>query len=319
DANVGGIYGAEVAFDVKLKLFRALSALQPLEPLNPAEQSWYNTLALSPTGAFISFETSLKNAGALTDNEAEQAEQLNQQIKGLRDELEEITWYNLDGEMGEVITDPAQKALYDNKLAQLKTSTASLANLLQGQHQNLLNEWNSLNALNEGIGTLETVSAQNLKSANRLLMRRMSSNFSGYSAAEIQTLQDIAAQCAGTGGEAVFTARALLAETTLSLAEYNDECISNPGQQREAPKNIPSVAVSISPNPVDQLAIVSLPKSHKYTLLRVFDVFGQEIQRINISEGQLQANISTIEMPPGVYFLAPEPWIGEAIKFVVGR
>ncbi|MFN0215704.1 MAG: hypothetical protein ACKVT2_15710, partial [Saprospiraceae bacterium] len=42
DANVGGIYGAEVAFDVKLKLFRALSALQPLEPLNPAEQSWYN-------------------------------------------------------------------------------------------------------------------------------------------------------------------------------------------------------------------------------------------------------------------------------------
>jgi len=319
DANVEGIYGAEVAFDVKLKLFRALSALQALEPLDLSEQSWYNNLASTPIGTFISFETNLKNAGTLTDIEAGQADQLNQQIKELREELQGITWYTLNGAMGAVITDAAQKSLYESKLAQLKTATASLANLLQGRHQNLLNQWNSLDALNEGIGSLHTVSAQNLKTANRLLLRRLTSPFSGFTANEIQTLQNIATQCSGTGGEGVFTARALLAEKTRSLGEYNDECISNPRIEREDLKSKSAAVLSIAPNPVDQLATVSLPASRDYTVLVVFDVYGREYQRIDLAEGQTVANFATAGMSPGVYFLAAAPRMDQVLKFVVSR
>jgi len=319
DANLEGIYGAEVAFDVKLKLFRALSALKALEPLGLSEQSWYNTLAVTPIGTFIAFETNLKNSGTLTDFEAGQADQLNQQIKALREELQGISWYTLDGYMGAVITNAAQKSLYESKLAQLKTSTASLANLLQGRHQNLLNQWNNLDGLNEGIGSLQTVSAQNLKTANRLLLRRLSVPFSGFTASEIQTLQNIAAQCSGTGGEGVFTARALLAEKTRSIGEYNDECISNPKIEREDLKSKPAVVLSIAPNPVDQLATVSLPTLRDYTVLVVFDVYGREIQRIELAEGQTEARINTAGMSPGVYFLAAAPRMDQVLKFVVSR
>lgn len=84
-------------------------------------------------------------------------------------------------------------------------------------------------------------------------------------------------------------------------------------------KNKPAAALSISPNPADQLATVSLPALRDYTVLLVFDVFGRELQRLELAEGQTEASITTAGLSPGVYFLAAAPRMEQVFKFVVNR
>lgn len=317
DAGVEGLYGAEVAFDVQLKLFRALSELQKIEPLSAKAQNWYTRLATSPVASFIAFEQALQNASTLSASEASQTAQLNQEIRAIKADFSTVSWQNFD-KMKEVVTiNPVQKALYDNKVNALKAKSAALESILGARRQNLLSQLNRLDALNAGISGLQTTSSKNLKTVNTLLLRRMSAQFEGYTAQELQTLSSIANQCASIGGEGVFSARALLTETNMTVSTYHDDCLSGI-VRREAPV-MASGALSIAPNPVADLATILLPEGRNYSMLVVFDLAGRQVQQINLTEGQMTAGISTAALSPGLYFLAPQGRLAEATKFVVSR
>lgn len=314
DAGVAADYGAEVAFDVKLKLFRALTELQGLSVLSAREQSWYNNLSASDVAPFIEFENAYKSAITLTDMEENQAEQLNEDITTLQNDLKNISWYTLEADA--VAVDPVNKALYEAKKAEIQTKTNDLNSLLKGRYQKLHDDWEDLNDSNEETGEQATNSGQNLQSANRLLLRRVSPNFTGYTDNELQTLKLLAQECAGTGGEGVYIARALLAEATLSLDTYNDDCISNPDRDRTAAATLSSDLL-VSPNPANEAAWVRVPATRNYQTLVVFDLMGHEIMRIELAEGQQELRLATGSMAPGVYFLAPLGQKTEAQKLVV--
>ncbi|MCF8248228.1 MAG: hypothetical protein K9J37_20215 [Saprospiraceae bacterium] len=73
EAGVGSIYGGELAFDAELKLYRHLSRLQELEPLNEAElAAWYNGFNGSNVQKFVQFETAYRNALAPSASEQQQ-------------------------------------------------------------------------------------------------------------------------------------------------------------------------------------------------------------------------------------------------------
>ncbi|MBL7825036.1 MAG: hypothetical protein JNJ57_00280, partial [Saprospiraceae bacterium] len=287
-AGAAASYGAEVGFDIKLKLYRALHELQQIEPLSATNQGWYNTLSGGNFASFVQFEHLFKNAGMLTDAETAVAAQLGQDIRNLKAELKNITWYTLSTELGaDPIIIEQRKVLYDSKIAAIKSKSAALSSLLDSHRQNFLNQWNSLNALNNSINTTGTVSAQNLKTANQLLLRRLSANFSGFTETEQQTLNNIANQCFSIGGEGVLTARALLAEITMTLTNYNDECLGG-GENRDQAQNSPGLmGLSISPNPVTDVAKIQLPERRNYQSLLIFDLLGRKVQRIELAEGQL--------------------------------
>ena len=311
-------YGAEVGFDIKLKLFRSLYELQQLEPLSPTNQGWYNTLSAGNFASFIGFEQMFKTAGLLNATEADQASQLGQDIQNLKAELRSINWYSLPSTMDAApIVNAQQKALYDSKIAELKNKTATLESLLGGHRQSFLNQWGNMNTLNNGINTFGTVSAQNLKSVNQLLLRRLSGNFSGYTELELQTLNGIANQCYGIGGEGVLTARALLAETTMSPSAYNDECIGGGEERGQKPSDLSRL--NISPNPVSDIATITLPTFREYHSLLVYDLLGREIRRIELADEQTEVSLVTTSFAPGVYFLAADGNAGATLKFVVSR
>jgi hypothetical protein len=316
DAGVEADYGADIAFDVKLKLFRTLTELQGLSVLTAREQSWYNNLSASDVAPFVDFENDYKTAISFNDLEENRAKQLNDDLLSLRATLNAISWYTLEAD--KVSIDQGKKAQYDGVLSDIQTKTTQLNDLLKSRYQQLHDAWEDLDNMNEEIGEQATKPGQNLQSANRLLLRRVSPNFSGYSENELQTLKLLARECATTGGEGVYIARALLAETTLSLETYNDDCIGNPDRDRSTTEASVS-GLQIAPNPANEAAWVRLPENNTYKALLVFDLLGHEIMRVELAQGQREVRIATSRLAPGVYFLAAEGQKETAQKLVVKR
>jgi len=313
-ANVAQFYGDEVAFDARLKLFRALEMLNQIQTLDTMQQAWYNSLENSSVAPFIAFEQLYQTAGTLSPSAAAAVEVLVQEIKELKEFLPTIVWYTLGDT---VAINTAKKAIYDSKIAEIKTKTAILSDSLQSRHQLLLDQWSTLNALNEGISTTSMVPAQNLKAVNRLLLHRLSPSFEGYTETQLDTLQSIAEQCFGTGGEAVFKARALLAETTWSFEAYDDECIENPTEELTSTASSRIARWNAFPNPAKDLVTVTLPENHGWQALTVHDMLGREVARIQLTEGQASTSIQTVGLSSGFYFIAPLGKKEQTLKLVV--
>ncbi len=121
NAGLESIYGGEVAFDAKLKLFRHLSRLQQASTLNTEMQTWYNNLSTTDIAKFIQFEQAYQNAIAFSELEASQADQLYSDIKTLSGEINNIVWYSVTGGLNSTVTvNETQKALRDSKLSELE-------------------------------------------------------------------------------------------------------------------------------------------------------------------------------------------------------
>ncbi len=74
---------------------------------------------------------------------------------------------------------------------------------------------------------------------------------------------------------------------------------------------------SIQPNPVHDFAAISVPEGYQGSALKVFDVLGRELQRIQLPEGQKEITFVARGLSPGLYFLALEGGGAEPLRFVV--
>ncbi|MEL6863904.1 MAG: hypothetical protein AAFP19_05770, partial [Bacteroidota bacterium] len=272
-------YGAELEFDIELKLYRDLSELQTYQTLDRVQQEWYVRLSTTVIGDFVAFEETYRTLTEYTETEQRQAEGLSARINELRKGLNSIVWYSFDKDKDTYVIDENQKVAYDAALAQLNTTIDDLATLNASKSDALIAAIPQLSAINSRITTTRTGSALNLKTANELLLRRIDPNFSNFTDVEIATLKSIAGQCAGIGGEGVYIARGLVAEATLTYQEYNDECLVEKAPGRDAAYSalLQLEGFALSPNPADKSLWVSLPEEHDVRQLEVRDLLGKTL------------------------------------------
>ena len=107
----------------------------------------------------------------------------------------------------------------------------------------------------------------------------------------------------------------------IPMYRFDGQCDSNiqwgitatndPGQRERG--------LIVFPNPVSDIATITLPSFREYHSLLVYDLLGREIRRIELADGQTEASLVTTSFTPGVYFLAAEWNVGATLKFVVSR
>jgi len=325
NAEIGNIYGDAVAFDAQLKLLRHLEELASTASLTDEQQEWRGYLSETAAGGFVAFEQAFASAVAVPESETEAAAEIAAGIRAGLAEIRDIEWFKVSETRDEITFQEEGLALRNSKTAELKTQISQLAELRKTATQNLQNALPELEALNNSIGGLYTIPAQNLKTINALLLKQFAADFAGYSESEAQTLSEIAAQCAGEGGEAVYTARSLWAMHTkdLSPQDYNDECIPATEAFLSRPTTPAALTsgdvLSLYPNPASGMTLATLPEDHGYLTLRISDLTGSIVRTYAVEEGQRQLHLDLTGLLPGLYFVSPEGKAGKAVKLIITR
>jgi hypothetical protein len=308
-----------VAFDTELKMFRLLHELQGLTTLPLDLQTVYNSYSGSDIEKCVQFEAIYQNAVTMTDTEASQHLSLINNIETLYQTAKAIRWYTVDS-LGNLTINTLEKANFEATLAQLEQKKADLAAFLAVRRQAVDNELTNMSTVNNSIGTQATVSGQNLKTINGLLIQRLDSSFSGFLAADSLTISGIAMQCVGQGGEAVYTARSLLAEATKGEEPaYSDECIQPLGSPAPPAFFKPTGTAGLSPNPASGKMQLTLPTDHEVGQVIISDSFGRSLKVIELEKGQIQMDIDVSKMPAGIYFLTDIEGAFAPVRFVVSK
>lgn len=319
EGGLDSIYGAEVSFDAELKLFRHLSKFQQVGTFDTGMQNWYNSLAATDLYKFIQFEQLYQNAITYDDIETGQADQLSNDIKTLVGDINAIVWYAISEELTPVITiDEAQKAIREAKLSELEQKKSALSALMDTKQQQLANVLPNMTSINNSIGLQATISGNSLKTINGYLLQRYDNTFAGFNTADLQAISSIANQCVGSGGEAVYTARALLAEAGQDSDNYNDECIGGTQALVAPPENNTiQTAISLSPNPASQTATIKWPNDIEIEQMTVFDIYGRTIVHNDLEEGQTLKEINLEGWQSGMYFISFDNESIKPLKLIV--
>lgn len=211
----------------------------------------------------------------------------------------------------------------DNRCIMEKILLLLTLHILLGLH--FLNNYAQLHSINDNInnnspGSSPSLSAQNLKTINTLLLERLHPDFGGFSTNELQTIENMANQCVGHGGEAVFTARSLLTEIDLEIGTYDDECLqaqfSSPDITTQL--NSSSGDFSIAPNPASHTLSVLIPTEWEATELILTDISGKIIQIIPIYD-RLKIFLNVEHLKTGVYFLSTKQHQENTLKLVITK
>lgn len=321
--GIGNIYGPEVLFDTELKLYRQLKELSLTEALTNQQQSMMNALASTAVGDFIAFENLLRKVVRFSTADSVRANTLNTDIQTITTAINDIVWFKFDELTEEIDIDKVAYEERQDKITRLKQTIDELSQLIQTYENNFLNNYAQLHSINDNInnnspGSSPSLSAQNLKTINTLLLERLHPDFGGFSTNELQTIENMANQCAGHGGEAVFTARSLLTEIDLEIGTYDDECLqaqfSSPDITTQL--NSSSGDFSIAPNPASHTLSVLIPTEWEVTELILTDISGKIIQIIPIHD-RLKIFLNVEHLKTGIYFLSTKQHQENTLKLVI--
>jgi hypothetical protein len=149
----------------------------------------------------------------------------------------------------------------------------------------------------------------NEKAVNDIYLSYLARFSADPDSTELVGLQAIAEQCPLLGGNAVYRARALLAAMITELTIYNDSlaCLSVQALAMPPVQHSPAVAVQqlhAFPNPAsDELRVEwNLPVEQSGSL-QLFDLFGRQIRRVQLSAGDAGHTMSLGNLPDGIYVL----------------
>ena len=242
--------------------------------------------------------------------------QLTDTIHSIVDAVRNIEWAIFDSITMSTSIDTVQKVLAETKRDELSQHKAILDSLLAAKHQRLLDVLPAMDSINSAIGSQTTISGQNVKTINALLIKRLGEI--PFTTTEETTIANIANQCAGYGGEAVYTARTLLAEIELNTTVYDDECIQTlPRTAKPVQSMDTEYGITVYPNPANYFITIALPENHTCSTLQIQDISGNIVQEVNILPGQRTLHLSAAPWPSGMYFVSAVGTDMLSFKFVI--
>lgn len=321
-SGIEKIYGKEVAFDAELKLLRDLNALKKITPaLSKLHEQWYSLLNGSDLSGFIQFENAFASAIQLSKVHESKLNELSAQTLLLANKIKALgSPYTVDELTGRIDVIKETYTAYNDLIAQRDEAVAQIKAILNPGRKALDAKLSIMKKILDAMPDNKLQSYQNLKKVNYLLLKRFDGTFKKFDERDKAELENLANQCASLGGEGVLVARNLLAEITLDLKPYNDECIpSSLAQVRStAPDNVSSSEVKVSPNPSDAYITVTLPESQLERQISISDVFGKPMYTKTVEAGVNQIGFATASAPPGIYFVHIAG-SKQVTKFIIAR
>jgi hypothetical protein len=317
EAGVGEIYGKEIAFDVKLKLFRDLNALQKIVPLNEGFKKWYDELTGTSIATIVALEDLYETPTLLKEDEEFSMQSIAENIRQSASASEvSIFEHNTNSEA--LTEKPENILILESLMNEQAYQKNVLFDMLSLKQKGLLYNIPAMQELIAHLPEGGENSLQNLKVVWGLLLNRINVDFSGFKSDELNQLSIIANQCVGFGGEGVLIARVLLAESTKELTQYNDECIPT-SERGSTPAISQKINIfTIAPNPTNEMTIISIPTNSTSSKLSIIDIFGKEITSLYIPLGQTEVKLSTVNYPVGIYFVKLQG-SNHTVKLIVNK
>ncbi|HRO40956.1 MAG TPA: hypothetical protein PLZ25_13670, partial [Flavobacteriales bacterium] len=240
------------------------------------------------------------------------------------------TLYDLDSTVAaQIVANRDQiEALLDSskvRMGQLQDSTlapaqrtaalAALAGFREGIRT--LNAWNEvametarttkvltaegIQTANAAIGTSRLIE-ENTKQVNDIWLATVAKEVDTLSTAQAATLLAIADQCPMLGGNAVYAARALYRQVNDTLA-WDDQLLCLPhGIIVKSVQQEDVATLTIVPNPARDNATLVLDRPLEQPgMLKVLDMTGKEVLRLDIPEGELRTEFAIGALASGLY------------------
>ncbi|MBX2926390.1 MAG: T9SS type A sorting domain-containing protein [Saprospiraceae bacterium] len=208
--------------------------------------------------------------------------------------------------------DSAEAVLLWASRGELESHLFMLAEDNTALAQDLANAYSSeaekLRSRNDSI-VVATDYEYNEKAVNDIYLSRLAELSFVPDSSEVALLESIAEQCPFTGGNAVYRARALLMLLTGEAAVYDDSLACLPVQALTAP---PDIAISQAIHPTRELKIYPNPTQGEVDIIwneaveqsgriAIFDLFGRQIQQVQVPVGSMGQNLSLRHLPKGLY------------------
>jgi len=138
----------------------------------------------------------------------------------------------------------------------------------------------------------------NEKAVNDVLLRTVAMGLDSFSAAQQQTLSDIAEQCPLADGEAVLRARALRSLYHTAPVVYNDIC--NEDRERKLQKS--DTMLRLFPNPANNLIYLSYELHSPEARFELLNSLGQVLRSLTLTASEGAVPVSLGDLPVGMYF-----------------
>jgi len=151
------------------------------------------------------------------------------------------------------------------------------------------------------IGTSRLIE-ENTKQVNDIWLATVAQEVDTLSTAQAATLLAIADQCPMLGGNAVYAARALYRQVNDTLA-WDDQLLCLPhGIIVKSVQQEDVATLTIVPNPARDNATLVLDRPLEQPgMLKVLDMTGKEVLRLDIPEGELRTEFAIGALASGLY------------------
>lgn len=293
---------AAVMWDLQRYIYERLQGetVQNASVINFLEQADTNTI-----GAFYSIS---KGIEAIFAADTATAALLKVNLSFVEEKLDSIVLIDLalpEADSSEAVLLWTSRGELVNDLFKLAEDNTALAQELADAYSS---EAEKLRSQNDSI-IVATDYEYNEKAVNDIYLSRLAELSFVPDSSEVALLESIAEQCPFTGGNAVYRARALLALLTKEAAVYNDSLACLPAQALVAPSSVsriqmshPIMELKIYPNPTrGEVDIVWNGAVEQSGRIAVFDLFGGQIQQVQIPVGSMGQNLSLRHLPEGLY------------------
>ena len=139
----------------------------------------------------------------------------------------------------------------------------------------------------------------NEKAVNDVLLRTVAMGLDSFSAAQQQTLSDIAEQCPLADGEAVLRARALRSLYHTAPVLYTDIC--NEDRERKESAKPQAAVLNLFPNPASQMVYLDYRIESGEARFELWNTLGQVMKNVSLNAADNFGGVSTAELPGGIY------------------
>jgi len=142
----------------------------------------------------------------------------------------------------------------------------------------------------------------NEKWVNEILLVTIAQSVYSFTEGQIDTLEVIANACPLSDGEAVLKARAMLALIDGGMEVYDDTQLCDPGEERSM-ATMKGQSFRVYPNPANTELIVECElAAHKESTLLLFNVLGQIVKGVTLTEKANKTVIPVNSLPSGIYW-----------------
>ena len=287
----------ELAWEAGFDFYGRLVRNPGLRPTNSSADTFFSTHSSDNLGKLYDAMQQYGAIGAVPDSLTQPWDSLQEQITNRLAEINDkqaqmltASTTELEELKDEVVALTASldttwsnyQALADTCLSKRQTKAAQLATYLSAIEPTASHE-------------------HNLKTVLTILADVLTVNSDSFSTAQIDSLEEIAAQCRYAGGYGVVLARIALKKQGL----YNDENLCPDLSPRPSKVQGASLhRVTIAPNPVQDVLLLNISDRSEQGSFRLYNLMGGLALEQNLVPNLSVQTIQVGALPPGVYFYA---------------